>query len=131
MPRKKKTATDTNAETIAPAAASVAVETTAPAEAAKVEPAVERARLRSWVTDPSVGYERFTDEKARLFVLHFAVKPEADILAKLKEAGFRYQPEYLGQPKVWTRRKDYEGQLKVEALEAVIRGEARRAAAPF
>ncbi len=84
----------------------------------------ETDRFRSWVTDRGAGYERFVDDKAQLLVLRFAEKPADDALAKLKAAGFRYQPEYFGQQKVWTRRNDFEGRLRLEEIEKQVRGPA-------
>ena len=51
-------------------------------------------------------------------------KPDAELLSKLKDAGFRFQPEYFGQRKVWTRRNDFEGRMRLEEIEAAARGTA-------
>jgi hypothetical protein len=115
MARKKKTAAEAPPPEIA----------TAIAEANPAEAPERDRRFRSWVTDRANGYERLTDEKGRQIVLKFAEQPSEGIRAKLKEAGFRFQPEYFGERKVWTRRNDFEGKLQVEQLEAAIRGSAR------
>jgi hypothetical protein len=84
----------------------------------------ETNRFRSWVTDHAAGYERLTDEKAKLLVLKFGNKPDSEVLDKLKEAGFHYQPDYLGQKKVWTRRNDFESRLRLQEIESMVRGPA-------
>ena len=82
----------------------------------------EPPRFRAWVTDHVHGYERFTDEKARQLVLKFAGKPSEATLTQIKDAGFRYQADYFGKQKVWTRPNDFEGRLRLEEIEKSIRG---------
>ena len=125
--RRKKNAKKNEAETVAGEAPVALAE--APREEPKVlkseEPpkaAVATDRFRSWVTDRSAGYERLTDEKANQLVLKFVNKPESDVLDKLKDAGFRYQPDYFGHKKVWTRRNDFEGRERLRDVEAIVRG---------
>ena len=121
MIRRKKT---TSAEGAEPAAA--VAEAGAEAGAGSTPPASESSgqknRFRSWVTDTAKGYERLTDEQARQIVLKFSGKPEGEVLTMLKDAGFRFQPEYFGQRKVWTRRNDFEGRMRLEEIEAAVRG---------
>jgi hypothetical protein len=122
MPRKKKATVETAVESIAQepvaATADVRPEPEQPSSAAPTE----KNRFRSWVTDDQSGYQRLTDEQNRLIVLKFSGKPEQDILTMLKEAGFRYQPEYFGQQRVWTRRNDFEGRVRAQEIETVVRG---------
>ncbi len=127
--RRKKNATNSEAETVAvetPVAVAEApqeqVKEMKVEEPPETKGTPEAERFRSWVTDRGNGYERLTDDKAKLLVLRFTNKPAAEVLDKLKAAGFRYQPEYFGQQKVWTRRNDFEGRLKVEELEKQVRG---------
>ena len=81
----------------------------------------ERPRFRSWSIRKDVGYEKLTDQKRGLLVLKFTQKPTDELLATIKDAGFRYSPDYEGQGKVWLRRNDYEGRLQVEKIEAALR----------
>ena len=127
--RRKKTSKKAEAEMAIETAPVAVME--APKEESKEfkveEPSAAKAtaeanRFRSWVTDRGAGYERLTDEKANQIVLKFANRPEADVLDKLKEAGFRYQAEYFGEKKAWTRRNDFEGRVRLEEIEAMVRG---------
>jgi hypothetical protein len=79
-------------------------------------------RFRSWVTDRARGYERLTDETAKLIVLVFQEKPGQETLDKLKDGGFRYRPEYFGLKKVWTRANDFAGREQVKSFETALRG---------
>ena len=127
MPRKTNSSSPASDDGVAGVAATAQrVKRLAEAAASQQEtkagesPAAER--FRSWVTDRVTGYERLTDEQARLIVVKFHDRPPQELLDKLKEAGFRYQPEYFGQAKVWTRRNDFEGREQVKAIEAALRG---------
>jgi hypothetical protein len=82
----------------------------------------EGERFRSWATYRANGYERLTDETNKLIVLVFQEKPSQETLDKLKDGGFRYQPEYHGLKKVWTRPNDFEGREQVKAIEETFRG---------
>jgi hypothetical protein len=93
-----------------------------PAAAAMVQ---SGERFRSWVAYRGTGYERLTDDKDKLLVIKFRDKPSGEILELIKKAGFRYQPEYFGQTKVWTRRNDFEGRQVVEQVEARLRGDSQ------
>jgi len=44
-------------------------------------------------TNKPIGYRRMTDEIAKLIVVKFNEQPSAEIIARLKEAGFRFRPE--------------------------------------
>jgi hypothetical protein len=105
-----------------------AMETQAPAADAKEDDAAQENRFRFWVQDVTNGYDRLTDEKAKMIVLKFHAKPSPEILAIVKEAGFRYQPEYFGQQKVWTRKNDFEGRELIDGIEAAVRGNFEAAA---
>jgi hypothetical protein len=118
MIRRKKTQPEPAAEAANPETAVAVADVTAPADADK--PAKD-ARFRAWVTDSKNGYLRLTDEQAGQIVLKFKDKPAPELVDQLKDAGFRYQQEYFGQRKVWTRRNDFEGRLQVEQLETIIR----------
>ena len=120
MIRRRKAAAEPAAETASQETA-VAV----PAEAGQTDEAAKPGRFRAWVTDSKNGYQRLTDDQAGQIVLKFKDKPEPELVEQLKDAGFRYQQEYFGQRKVWTRRNDFEGRLQVEQLEAGIRGQSK------
>jgi hypothetical protein len=125
--RKKKSNTPSEDSAVSGAATAVAeppaqgTDATAPSDSAA---APQKDRFRSWVTDTAKGYERLTDEQARQIVLKFTGKPDAEVLSMLKDAGFHFQPEYFGQRKVWTRRNDFEGRMRLEEIEAAVRGNA-------
>lgn len=134
MPRRKKgTAPDEAVSTQAPVAVAEAPTVTAETPRDEPQPSISDAtpasttlsaadRFHSWVTDRSAGYERLTDQKEKLLVLKFRDKPTTDVLDKLKEAGFRYQPDYFGHKKAWTRRNDFEGRVRLAEVEKMIRG---------
>ena len=121
MSKRKKTAA---AETVKVAnEESSGTPSTAVAESSeRGESEAKAVRFRSWVNDREAGYERMTDEQARLLVIRFAQKPAADVLEQLKDAGFRYQAAYFGQQKVWTRKNDFEGRLRLQDIETQVRG---------
>src|SRR5208337_3347371 len=47
-------------------------------------------RFRGWYTNKQIGYRRMTDEIAKLIVVKFNEQPGKEVIARLKEAGFRY-----------------------------------------
>ena len=81
----------------------------------------ERPRFRSWSFRKDVGYEKLTDQKRGLLVLKFTQKPSDELLATIKDAGFRYSSDYEGQGKVWLRKNDFEGRVQVDKIEATLR----------
>lgn len=44
--------------------------------------------------------------------------PEA---SSVKDAGFKYHPDYEDQGKVWLRKNDFEGRSQVDKIEATLR----------
>jgi hypothetical protein len=129
MARRKKPAVDAADETQTVKTVVAVAEPQAELDASSPAPSAtdSRRRFRSWVAYRASGYERLTDEKSRLIVLKFRDKPSGETLELIKEAGFRYQPEYFGQTKVWTCRNDFEGRQRVEQLGFQLRGQARGA----
>jgi hypothetical protein len=89
------------------------------------------ARFRGWYTNTQIGYRRMTDEIAKLIVVKFNERPNDEVVARLKEAGFRYQPEYFGQEKVWTRPNNFEGRELVDRFEAILTGLTNSRTVPF
>lgn len=120
MGRKKKTTETTEAQ----APETLAADGTPSDESVTETEQKPRERFRSWVKINTAGYERWSDELKRLIVLQFATKPDEEILKRLKASGFRYQAEYFGKEKVWTRRHDFEGRVLAEQLEADLRAKS-------
>jgi hypothetical protein len=48
--------------------------------------------------------------------------PSEEVVQGIKNAGFRYRPEYFDQQKVWTCPNNYEGREQVDRLEAYVTG---------
>jgi hypothetical protein len=88
-------------------------------------------RFRGWYSNKDIGYQRLTDEIAKLIVLKFDERPSEEVVARVKEAGFRYRPQYFGQQKVWTRPNNFEGREQVGKLEAFLTGLSSDGKIPF
>lgn len=80
-----------------------------------------RGQFRSWVSDTSRGYSRLTDEEHQRLILQFTEKPPTEVLAALKEGGFRFQPDYLGQRNAWVRPDNLAGRIQAEQIEKLHR----------
>ena len=85
------------------------------------EPGADRPRFRSWTINRAVGYERLSDSKRGQILVKFADRPSDDIREILKQAGFRYDPDYENQGKVWHRRNDFEGRVSADRIDALVR----------
>ena len=100
--------------------------TPAATTAAAVAPSVpeeqpDRPRFRSWTVCTASGYEKLTDNKRGLLVLKFLNRPSPEILNTLKDAGFRYTPDYEGHANAWLHHNDFEGRVQVDKIEAALR----------
>lgn len=103
--------------------------TPTPEEQRATQPA-NRGRFRSWVSDPSRGYSRLSDEEQRRIVLMFDEKPPADVLTAVKDAGFQYQSDYHGLKSAWTRYNDHEGRIQAEGIDNLVRSLIAGASSP-
>jgi hypothetical protein len=83
----------------------------------------QRERFRSWVTDTTRGYARWSDNEYQRIILQFNERPSQEILAAVKEAGFHFQKDYCGLENAWVRRNDYTGRVHVDAIERLIRAQ--------
>lgn len=92
----------------------------------EVEP--DRPRFRSWTIRTTSGYEKLTDAKRGLIVLKFHDRPSSEILNAVKDAGFKYSPDYEDQDKVWLRKNDFEGRVQVDKIETILRQQEQGAA---
>jgi hypothetical protein len=92
-------------------------------------------RFRGWHTNKEMSYRRMTDEIAKLIIVKVNGRPDDEAVARLKQAGFCYRPEYFGQEKVWTRSNDFSGCKFVGEFEAQLvpinRARTRRESARF
>jgi hypothetical protein len=90
--------------------------------AAQAEPSADtpKRQFRSWVVNAERGYARLSDDVNQRIVLQFAERPEVEILAAVKQAGFQFKPDYYGQKNCWVRRNDFEGRVAVEGVEKLV-----------
>ena len=144
MARKKKTAnSDTNEAMIAEVADTVpetesaippAVEQSTVAETQPQQPTTEnpevappeesgadRPRFRSWTINRAAGYERLSDSKRGQILVKFEDRPSDEIREVIKQAGFRYDPDYEDQGKVWHRRNYFEGRISADRIDTLVR----------
>ena len=85
------------------------------------ESGADRPRFRSWTINRAAGYERLSDSKRGQILVKFADRPSDEIRDVLKQAGFRYDPDYEHQGKVWHRRNDFEGRISADRIDALVR----------
>lgn len=81
----------------------------------------DRPRFRSWTVRTASGYQKLADTKRGLIVLKFHDRPSEVLLDAVKDAGFKYHPDYEDQGKVWLRKNDFEGRVQVDKIEATLR----------
>ena len=92
-----------------------------PEVASPEEPGADRPRFRSWTINRAAGYERLSDSKRGQILVKFADRPSDEIREVIKQAGFRYDPDYEHQGKVWHRRNDFEGRVAADRIDALVR----------